>query len=76
MSDTKILQAILDNQISMKEDINGLEKKMDAGFEKVNNRLDSIGESVSYLEDDAPTRENILIWKKRVKIIEKKLAAV
>lgn len=40
MSDTKMLQAILDGQASIRGDIKRVEKKVDDGFEKVNARLD------------------------------------
>ncbi|HSX48841.1 MAG TPA: hypothetical protein VLE44_01115 [Candidatus Saccharimonadales bacterium] len=78
MADTKMLQAILDSQVAIKKElfdkINGLEAKVDIGFKKVNERLDSIGKSVAYLEDDTPTREEHNKLKKRVKGIENKLA--
>ncbi len=78
MSDTKILQAILDGQVAMKRELNGkidkLQTEVTDGFKKVNERLDSIGESVAYLEDDAPTREEYGKLEKRVTKIEKKLA--
>lgn len=74
MADTKILQAILDSQVTLTNKLNGLEAKVDDGFKKVNERLDSIGKSVAYLEDDTPTREEHNKLKKRVKRIENKLA--
>lgn len=55
MSDSKILQAILDGQTSIRGDIKRMEKKVDDGFEKVNGRLDKIGLNVARLEDDTPT---------------------
>ena len=76
MSDTKLLQAILKNQVSMKDDIKNLEKKVDTGFKDVNQRLDAIGKSVAYLEDDAPTRDEHSKLEKRVTKIEKKMALV
>jgi tetrahydromethanopterin S-methyltransferase subunit G len=35
-------------------------------FKNVNSRLDKIGKSVTYLEDDAPTREEYDKLEKRV----------
>ena len=55
VSDSKILQAILDGQTSIRGDIKRMEKKVDDGFEKVNGRLDKIGLNVARLEDDTPT---------------------
>ena len=74
MADTKILQAILDSQTTMRNKLDGLERKVDEGFKEVNKRLDTIGASVAFLEDDTPTREEHNKLKKRVKRIENKLA--
>ncbi len=76
MSDTKILQSILDGQTSIRGDIKGLEKKMNDGFDKVNSRLDKIGLSVAALEDDTPTIEDFNKLEKRVKRLEKQTASV
>ncbi len=84
MTDTKMLQAILDGQRAIKEElkddinsvrkeVNRLHKKADEGFRIVNNRLDNIGKSVAFLEDDAPTREEHNRLEKRVIKIENKL---
>lgn len=82
MSDTKILQAILDGQTSIRADITSIrtdvkrvEKKVDGGFEKVNGRLDKIGLSVASLEDDTPTIEEFDNLDKRVKKLEKQVAS-
>ena len=84
-----MLRAIINGQSAMKEEllrkmnkldekltyrIDGLETKIDIGFENVNKRLDSIGSSVAYLEDDTPTREEHDNLERRVSKIEKKLA--
>lgn len=55
MADTKMLQAILDGQKYIRDDIKNLEKKTEKGFKEVNSRLDKQDESLAYLEDDAPT---------------------
>lgn len=79
-----MLQAILDGQRAIKEElkddinsvrkeVNRLHKKADEGFRIVNNRLDNIGKSVAFLEDDAPTREEHNRLEKRVIKIENKL---
>ncbi len=72
----ELLGLINKNQKELTGKIDSLEKKVDDGFKKVNKRLDSIGESVAYLEDDASTWEEHDKLEKRVKKIEKKLAFV
>ena len=68
MTDTKMLQAILDGQSAIKEELKGsinrLEEKVDRGFQKVdkrfeevNERIDKLGLQIARLEDDAPTME-------------------
>ncbi len=61
MTETEMLQAIVDSIALLRKDMNGrfekIETKMDGGFKKVNKRLDMQGAQLSYLEDDVPTRE-------------------
>ena len=73
MNSTKMLQTIIDIQKTMRGDIDGLRKESKEGFKEVNKRLDVIGKSVAFLEDDTPTREDHDRLKKRVGKIEKKL---
>lgn len=73
MNDTKILQAILNNQVLMKKDIGELKQNLDKGFKNVSDRIDKLGKSLAYLEDDAPTMEEHTKLEKRVVKIEKKL---
>ncbi len=73
MRDTKLLQAILNNQVSMRQDIKNLDKKMDIGFKEVNGRIDKLGKSLAYLEEDTPTNEEFDNLEKRVRKVEKKL---
>ncbi len=75
MTDTKMLQAILDSQVSIKNELKDLKEEVHSGFEEVNDRIDKLGESLAYLEDDAPTREEHDELEKRVTKIEKKLIA-
>lgn len=57
----------LDNEVrSVRQD-------MREGFGEVNKRLDILGKQLSYLEDDAPTREEHDALEKRVEKIEKHL---
>ncbi|CAN5331085.1 hypothetical protein BH10PAT1_BH10PAT1_0130 [soil metagenome] len=73
MSDTTILQAILDNVVTIKSNVKRLEEKMDKGFKDVNKRIDILGNDLAILDDDSPTREEHNTLKKRVVKIEKKL---
>ncbi len=68
MSDTKLLQAILDRVSSVDKKTDSLEQKMDKGFKDVNERInvldgklteriDKLGLQIARLEDDAPTIE-------------------
>ena len=51
MSDTKILQAILDGQTSIRADIKRVEEKV----ENNGARIDNLGLQLASLEDDSPT---------------------
>ena len=75
MSDSNILQAILDGQVSIREDIKRVEKKVDSEFGEVKKRLDNIGLSVANLEDDTPTIEEFDNLDKRVKKLEKQIVS-
>ena len=50
--------------------------KVDIGFEKVNKRIDNLGGSLAFLEDDAPTREEFDELAGKVSQIKIKIAAV
>ncbi len=84
MDDTKkMLQAVINGQSALKEEllkviekvdlkVDGLQEEMRGEFKKVNARLDTLGESLAYLEDDAPTRDEFDDLEKRVEHIETK----
>lgn len=65
-----MLQALLKGQTKIREDIKELGYKID----KVDKRVDTLGKSLAYLEDDAPTRVEHQKLEKRVIKIEKKIA--
>ena len=67
MSDTKMLQAILDGQTSIKEDI----KEVKIEVKKNGQRIDKIGLQLANLEDDAPTIGEFDNLEKRVSKLEK-----
>jgi polyhydroxyalkanoate synthesis regulator phasin len=56
--------------------IDSLEKNMNKGFEKVNDRVDKLGKSLAYLEDDAPTRDEFDKLDERVGNLEQNIVAV
>ncbi|OGZ28817.1 MAG: hypothetical protein A2562_00095 [Candidatus Nealsonbacteria bacterium RIFOXYD1_FULL_39_11] len=82
MDDTKkMLRTIINGQSAMKSELLGeikkvdkkvdlLKKSMDKGFKDVNARVDKLGKSLAYLEDDAPTREEFEDLDKRVGNLE------
>jgi len=81
MSDTKILQAILDGQRAIKEELLGkidkVDKKVDiVKVEVLENRkrLDKIGYNLAVLSDDAPTIEEFDNLEKRVSKLENQVA--
>ena len=57
MTDTKMLQILIDGQVEIKKEMKGGFKKVCEEIKKTNKRLDTIGKTVAYLEDDAPTDE-------------------
>ncbi len=84
MTDTKMLQAILDGQSAIKEElkneikilsdrVSSLESKVDEGFGSVNERIDKLGLPIANLEDDAPTLSEFDDLEKRVTILEETL---
>ena len=63
MSDTKILQALLDGQVAIREDIKKLETNL-------TQRIDKLGMQLANVEDDSPTRDELDGLDKRVVILE------
>lgn len=48
--------------ISLKEEVYILNQKTDKGLKKIHDRLNKLGKSLAYLEDDAPTSMNLKSW--------------
>ncbi len=80
----KMFQAIINGQSAFRQEvlgkINKLERKVDKGFEEVNRRIDGtheridkIGKSLAYLEDDTPTRDEYDQLENRVGKLEQKV---
>lgn len=87
MSDNKMLQAILDGQRAIREELRGDIKKVERNLaqlirknekhiRKNGERLDKIGKAVAYFEDDAPTIEDFDDLEKRVGKLEKTVSSV
>ena len=84
MNDTqKMLQAIINGQTSLKQElvgkidkvdlkVNRLDEKLDRVEKNLTERIDKLGKQLAYLEDDAPTREEFDNLEKRVDRIEQK----
>ena len=73
MNSTKMLQLLIDGQASIRKEVGNVRSEMKEGFKNVNKRLDVIGKSVAFLEDDTPTREEHEKLEKRVTKIEVRL---
>jgi hypothetical protein len=63
--------------------VDGLEKKVNDGFKnvgfefkKVNERIDKLGKSLAYLEDDAPTVGEFDKLERRITKIEQKVVSI
>lgn len=88
MDDTKkMLRVVINGQSVMKEEllkkIDSVDKKIDklekivgGGFKTVNQRIDKLGKSLAYIEDDTPTREEFDGLTNRVNKIEKNFISV
>lgn len=75
MSDTKMLQSVLDGQKGMRQGLRDVKQEIKNGFQKVNKRIDTLGSQLAYLEDDAPTREEHEELEKRINKVETRVAS-
>lgn len=75
MSDTKVLQSILDGQVSIRNDIKRVKKKVGKVEKNLAERIDKLGSQLAYLEDDAPTREENEALDKRVSKLETQIVS-
>ena len=69
MSDTKLLQAILDGQTSIREEIKDVKKEV----KKNRIRIDNLGLQLAQLSDDAPTIEEFDDHDKRITKLENQI---
>ncbi len=70
MADTKVLQAILDGQVQIRDDIKKFKSEVNDRFDKVDERIDKLGLQIANLEDDAPTNDELDSVKDRIKNLE------
>jgi len=72
-----MLQSILDNVVTIKNDVKSLDQKLtkriDTLDQKLTKRIDTLGKDLAILDDDAPTREEFDILGKRITTLEQKI---
>lgn len=66
-----MLQAILDGQVALREDLKAEIRDVKDEVRKNGERIDKIGAQLAYLEDDAPNYSEFVKLKRKVKKIEK-----
>ncbi len=76
MSDTTMLQSIVSSIALMRQEMKDGFKKVNEKIDKVDKRVDNLGKSLAYLEDDAPTRGEHTKLEKRVTKLEQITAPV
>jgi hypothetical protein len=70
MSDTHLLQTIIDGQVEIRNEIIKLGDKLDQTEGKLTTRIDALGKQLNILDEDAPTSEDLQNIDKRVKKLE------
>lgn len=70
MSDTKILQAVLDKVTNVEKKVNDGFKEANVKLVRLEERLDKLGLQIANLEDDSPTIEDLDNLEKRVSVLE------
>jgi len=76
MSDTKMLQTLIDGQSTIRNDIKGLKGDLKRTDDKLTKRIDKIGLELTELSDDAPTNEEFDNLESRVDKMEKQAVSV
>jgi len=71
VSESTVLQAILDGQTVIRNDIKRIEGRLDKTEERLVERIDKLGLQIANLEDDAPTIEEFEKLEKRVSKLER-----
>ncbi len=75
MSDTKILQSILDGQVLIRKDIQEVKEEAKKTEGRLTERIDKLGLQIANLEDDTPTIKEFDHLEKRVKRLEKQITS-
>lgn len=70
MTDSKLLQAILDKISSVDEKVDSVKTELKDTGESITTRIDKLGLQLASLEDDAPTIEEFDKLEKRVSKLE------
>lgn len=70
MSDTKMLQALLDGQAATRQDIKEVKEGLKQTEGRLTARIDKLGMQIARLEDDSPTIEEFDVLDKRVLKLE------
>ena len=70
MSDTKVLQAILDWQNQILKDIKETRENLSSKIDVNNERINKLGLQIANLEDDVPTIAEFDTLEKRVSNLE------
>ena len=73
MNSIKMLQTLIDGQVTIREDIKEVKENLKKTENKLTKRIDKIGFELAELTDDAPTIEEFDKLEKRVIKVEKKL---
>jgi predicted RND superfamily exporter protein len=76
MSDTKLIQAVLDKVTKIDEKVDKGFKDVDKRFDQVDKRIDKLGLDLAELADDAPTVEEFDDLEKRVVKVEEQITSV
>lgn len=76
MSDTKLLQSIVDGQALIRGDIKEVKEEVKKTKTTLTERIDRLGLQLASLEDDAPTIDEFDRLEKRVKELEKQAISV
>ncbi|AKM83339.1 hypothetical protein A2422_00680 [Candidatus Woesebacteria bacterium RIFOXYC1_FULL_31_51] len=76
MSDTKMLQIILDRIISLEKKVGNGNKELKEEIIKNRKRIDKFGIQLAELSDDAPTVEEFDELDQKVKRLENKFATL
>ncbi|KKQ51603.1 hypothetical protein A2865_01435 [Candidatus Woesebacteria bacterium RIFCSPHIGHO2_01_FULL_39_17] len=70
MNSTKMLQTLIDGQVSIREDIKEVKVNLEKTENRLTKRIDKLGLELAELSDDAPTIREFGKFEKRVSKLE------